>query len=287
MQNRIGVIGGSGLYQMEGLEIHDEVQVDTPFGAPSDAYTLGELEGKPVAFLSRHGRGHRYNPTDVPYRANIYGFRSLGVANLLSVSAVGSLRESMRPGDMVVPDQFIDRTRNRQATFFEDGVVAHVTFADPICDRLARIFAQACEATGTTCHRGGTYLCMEGPQFSTRAESHLYRSWNADIIGMTNLTEAKLAREAEIAYATLAMVCDYDCWHDTHEDVSAEMVIAVLTQNVVNAQNIVKAAVRLLPAQAASSCAEALRNSVLTAPEAIDPAARARLALFLDKYLTA
>lgn len=285
MTRRIGVVGGSGLYGMSELEILDEVRVETPFGDPSDAYILGELAGKPVAFLSRHGRGHRYNPSEVPYRANIYGFKLLGVENLLSVSAVGSLREAMRPGDMVVPDQFIDRTRGRQATFFTDGAVAHVTFADPVCPRLSEMFAESCEAADVSVHRGGTYLCMEGPQFSTRAESHLYRSWNADIIGMTNLTEAKLAREAEIAYATLAMVCDYDCWHDTHEDVTTEMVIAVLNENISNAQRVVREMVERLPIDAGSSCDGALRNALLSDPAVMPPATRQRLALFLDKYL--
>ncbi len=285
MTKRVGVVGGSGLYGMADLEVLEEVRVETPFGDPSDAYILGELTGKPVAFLSRHGRGHRYNPSEVPYRANIYGFKLLGVENLLSVSAVGSLREAMRPGDMVVPDQFIDRTRGRRATFFTDGAVAHVTLADPVCERLSELLAESCEAADVPVHRGGTYLCMEGPQFSTRAESHLYRSWNADIIGMTNLTEAKLAREAEIGYATLAMVCDYDCWHATHEDVTTEMVIAVLNENIGNAQRVVKEAVERLPADAGSSCEGALRNALLTDPASIPPETRQRLALFLDAVL--
>ncbi len=282
MTKRIGVVGGSGLYQMDALEVHDEVTIDTPFGSPSDSFILGEIEGKPVAFLARHGRGHRYSPSQVPYRANIYGFKILGVANLLSIGAVGSLREPLRPGDMVVPDQFIDRTINRVATFFDKEIVAHVSFADPVCPVLSRVLVTACEQVGVRCHRGGTYLCMEGPQFSTRAESHLYRSWNADLVGMTNLTEAKLAREAGIAYATLAMVCDYDCWHETHEDVTAEMVIAVLTKNATNAQQVIRAAVRQLDASAESSCAGALRNAIITPREAISDEAHQRLALLLD-----
>ncbi len=287
MTNRIGVIGGSGLYAMKELEVQDEVRLDTPFGPPSDAYVIGELAGKPVAFLSRHGRGHRFNPSRVPYRANIWGFRALGVSHLLSVSAVGSLREELRPGEMVVPDQFIDRTRNRVATFFEEGIVAHVTFADPVCPHLSDTLVRACERQGIPVHRGGTYVCIEGPHFSTRAESHLYRSWGADVIGMTNLTEAKLAREAQIGYATLAMVCDYDCWHEGHEDVTAEMVIAVLGDNVRNAQRAVRAAVEELDPDAPSSCADALRNAILTEPAAIPPAVRERLSLLLGEALPA
>jgi len=285
MQRRIGVIGGSGLYAMPQLVVQDEIEVETPFGAPSDAYLLGELEGRPVAFLARHGRGHRYNPGEVPYRANVYGFKVLGAHHLLSVSAVGSLREAMRPGDMVVIDQFIDRTRGRASTFFDRGAVAHVAFADPVCGVLSKALCDACDEAGVPAREGGTYVCIEGPQFSTRAESHLYRSWNADVIGMTNATEAKLAREAEIAYAVLAMVCDYDCWHDTHEDVTAEMVIAILNQNVANAQQIVRAAVARLDPEAPSSCAGALRNAILTRPDAISDRARQRLALFLDPIL--
>ena len=285
--NRIGVVGGSGLYEIEGLTSIEEVRVSTPFGEPSDAYILGELDGRPVAFLSRHGRGHRFNPSEVPYRANIHGFRSLGVSNVLSVSAVGSLREDMQPEHFVVPDQFVDRTRGRDATFFENGVVAHVTFADPVCPELSRVLVAATEQAGCTVHSGGTYVCIEGPQFSTRAESNLYRSWGMDIVGMTNLTEAKLAREAEIGYATLAMVCDYDCWHEGHEDVTVEIVIDVLIRSVANAKRIVRGAVAMIPPDAVSSCVDALRNSVLTSPECRPAETEQRLSLLLDKYRVA
>ncbi len=254
MEKRIGVIGGSGLYEMAGLEILDEIRVETPFGDPSDAFMIGELDGRPVAFLSRHGRGHVFNPSNVPYRPNVYGFRLLGVRNLFSVSAVGSLRESIAPLQFVVPDQFVDRTRGRTATFFDDGLVAHVGLADPVCARLSDLLATAAETLGVDVHRGGTYVCIEGPQFSTRAESHLYRSWGMDVIGMTNLTEAKLAREAGLGYATLAMVCDYDCWHQAHADVTAEMAIANLKKSVEDAQRVLRQAIGQLPVDAPSSC---------------------------------
>lgn len=219
-QARIGIIGGSGLYEMEGFEGRREVSLETPFGTPSDAFVTGTLEGKDVVFLSRHGRGHRVSPSEINYRANLWGMKKLGVDFLVSVSACGSLKEEIRPGDFVIIDQHIDRTKGRSATFFEDGIVAHVMFADPVTPELARLVAAAAEKSGATVHRGGTYVCMEGPAFSTRAESRLYRSWGADVIGMTNLTEAKLAREAEIAFATLALATDYDCWHDDHGDVT-------------------------------------------------------------------
>jgi len=282
---RIGVIGGSGLYEMEELTDRREINVSTPFGDPSDAFILGTLEGKQVCFLARHGRGHRYLPSEVPFRANVYGMKSLGVDAILSASAVGSLREHIEPLSVVLPNQFFDRTRGRVATFFGDGVVAHVAFADPLCPDLRGVLAAAAEAVGCTHHMGGTYVCIEGPQFSTRAESELYRSWGMDVIGMTNLTEAKLAREAGICYATLAMVTDYDCWHPDHDSVTAEMIIANLTQNTRDAQNIVKGAVASFSDERGCVCRTALRNAVLTSPDAIPAAARERLALLLDPIL--
>lgn len=282
---RIGVIGGSGLYEMEELTDREEVKIATPFGDPSDAFILGRLEGKPVCFLSRHGRGHRYSPSEVPFRANIWGMKSLGVHAIFSASAVGSLREDIEPLHVVVPNQFFDRTRGRVSTFFRDGAVAHVAFADPLCGTLRRCLDEAAGAAGCRHHNGGTYVCMEGPQFSTKAESELYRSWGMDIIGMTNLTEAKLAREASICYATLAMVTDYDCWHPDHDSVTAEMIIANLMQNVRDAQNIVRHAVAGYSDDPSCDCRHALRNAVLTSPDAITPDARQRLALFLDPIL--
>jgi 5'-methylthioadenosine phosphorylase len=282
---RIGVIGGSGLYEMEELTDREEVKVPTPFGDPSDTFVLGTLEGKKVCFLSRHGRGHRYSPSEVPFRANIYGMKSLGVSAIFSASAVGSLREHIEPLHVVIPSQFFDRTRGRIATFFRDGVVAHVAFADPLCPELRENLASAATSAGCTHHMGGTYVCMEGPQFSTRAESELYRSWGMDIIGMTNLTEAKLAREAGICYATLAMVTDYDCWHQEHDTVTAEMIIANLMQNVRDAQSIVRAAVAGFSEERGCGCRDALRNAVLTSPDAIPVEARERLALLLDPIL--
>ncbi len=282
---RIGVIGGSGLYEMAELTERREIDVSTPFGDPSDAFILGELEGKSVAFLSRHGRGHRYSPSEVPYLANIYGMKSLGVEAIFSASATGSLREHIEPLHVVIPDQFFDRTRGRRATFFGDGVVAHVAFADPLCPGMRRVLGDAADAAGCTNHKGGTYVCIEGPQFSTKAESELYRAWGMDIIGMTNLTEAKLAREAGICYATLAMVTDYDCWHPEHDTVTAEMIIANLMQNVADAQNIVRGAVATFNGDAECGCRSALANAVLTNPDAIPKKTRQRLALLLDPIL--
>ena len=282
---RIGVIGGSGLYEMEALTDLEEVRVSTPFGDPSDAYVVGTLEGKRVAFLSRHGRGHVYSPSEVPFRANIYGMRSLGVQAVFSASAVGSLREDIEPLDVVIPSQFVDRTRGRVATFFGDGVVAHVSFAEPVCIQLREILRGAAEAADCRHHMGGTYVCIEGPQFSTRAESEIYRSWGMDIIGMTNLTEAKLAREAGLCYATLAMVTDYDCWHPEHDEVTAEMIIANLMQNVADAQQIVTYAVASFPDDFDCDCKNALRNAVLTSPDAVPDEARERLSLLLDPVL--
>ena len=284
-QAAIGIIGGSGLYQMSELEESRPVSVETPFGAPSDAFRLGRLRGVSVAFLARHGEGHRILPGEINFRANIYAFKRLGVGRILSVSAVGSLREEIAPLDVVVPDQFIDRTRGRISTFFGDGVVAHIAFADPICAELAGALAQAAQRTGVKVHEGGAYLCMEGPAFSTRAESHLYRSWGAAVIGMTNLQEAKLAREAEICYATLALATDYDCWHEEEEAVTVEVVVGRLRQNAVTAQKAIAGAVASLPAQRSCPCASALKNAILTDPQRIPEATRRRLEPILGRYL--
>src|ERR671932_2197453 len=253
---KIGIIGGSGLYQMPELKDVEEVRVETPFGDPSDAFILGTLEGVRVAFLPRHGRGHRYTPTNLPFRANIYAMKSLGVERILSASAVGSLQERYAPLDMVIPDQFFDRTRARakESTFFGDGIVAHVTFAHPVCESLGDVLEESCKAAEVNVHRGGTYICMEGPAFSTKAESHVYRSWNMDVIGMTNLQEAKLEREAEICYATLALVTDYDCWHEAHDAVSVETVIANLLQNAATAQKTIAEAVEQLTGPRTCGC---------------------------------
>ena len=284
-QARIGVIGGSGLYAMPGLRDVRSVTLETPFGAPSDPFRVGVLEGVPVAFLARHGEGHRLLPTEINFRANLYGFKMLGVERILSISAVGSLKEGIAPLDVVVPDQFIDRTRGRISTFFGDGIVAHVSFADPICAETAGQLAAAAGSCGARVHSGGAYLCMEGPAFSTRAESHLYRSWGASVIGMTNLQEAKLAREAEICYATMAMVTDYDCWHEEEEAVTVEVVVGRLRQNSETALRTVAQAIPRLPAQRRCACATALRNAILTDPARIPEAARRRLSLLVDKYL--
>lgn len=283
---RIGVIGGSGLYAMDELRVLEERRVETPFGDPSDAYVLGELEGQRVAFLPRHGRGHRLLPTELNARANVFGFKLLGAEWLISISAVGSMKEAYAPSHVVVPDQFFDRTRHRADTFFGDGLVAHVSMADPVSPALAAILADAAEAAGATVHRGGTYLCMEGPQFSTRAESRIYRSWGIDVIGMTNLQEARLAREAEICYATLAMVTDYDCWHETEEAVSVEAVLGVLRQNARMGQETVRRAVAMLADRApACECADALRYALLTDPAAVPEATRERLRPLVGRYL--
>lgn len=281
----IGIIGGSGLYAMPGLENLREERLNTPFGEPSDALMLGEVEGRRVAFLARHGRGHRLLPSEINFRANIFAMKMLGVERILSVSAVGSLKEEHKPTDFVMPDQFIDRTFARIGTFFGDGIVAHVGFGDPVCATVLNAFVSACDAVGVVGKRGGTYVCMEGPQFSTRAESNLYRSWGADVIGMTNLQEAKLAREAEICYATMAMVTDYDCWREGHDDVTVEQVVAVLHQNAENAAKVVKAAVAALPSDRSCACGSALKYAVLTARDAIPAEAKERLKLLVGKYL--
>jgi 5'-methylthioadenosine phosphorylase len=285
----IGIIGGSGLYQMDDLENRQEHQLNTPFGAPSDAIVTGTLQGVPVAFLARHGRHHHLSPSELPFRANIHAFKQLGVQYLISASAVGSLAEAIKPLDMVVPDQFIDRTQHRTATFFAEGLVAHIGFADPVCPQLASLIADSASSLsldGVTIHRGGTYVCMEGPAFSTRAESHLYRSWGASVIGMTNLTEAKLAREAEIAYATLALVTDYDCWHSDHDSVTVEMVVNNLRLNAENAQQVIRDVVaRLHGNPFVSEAHSALKFAVLTPWEKVPETTKSKLELLLKKYI--
>jgi 5'-methylthioadenosine phosphorylase len=284
-QAEIGIIGGSGLYSMPGLTNVREVKQETPFGAPSDAYVLGTLAGRKVAFLSRHGRGHRILPSELNFRANIYGFKQLGVERIVSVSAVGSLKEEHRPGEFVIVDQFVDRTRHRVDTFFGNGVVAHIGFADPVCPQLAETVGTACKKAGVVGKHGGTYLCMEGPQFSTKAESNLYRSWGMDVIGMTNLQEAKLAREAEICYATIAMVTDYDCWHPHHDAVTIDQIVAVLTTNAENACNVVREAVAAMPKERSCKCGSALAHAILTERDKIPQETKDRLKLILGKYL--
>jgi 5'-methylthioadenosine phosphorylase len=282
---RIGVIGGSGLYEMEGLRAKEEVEVDTPYGAPSDSYLTGELGDVSMVFLPRHGRGHRILPTHLNSRANIYGMKKLGVEWIISVSAVGSMREEIEPGHIVIIDQFFDRTRERPSTFFGDGVAGHITFADPVCPILRSLLLEAARAAGATVHDGGTYICIEGPQFSTRAESQVFRSWGVDVIGMTNLPEARLAREAEICYATIALCTDYDCWHEGEEDVTIEAVLEVVRQNVSTAQTIIKEVVSRFPLPRTCPCAEALKHAIMTPAELIPPATRQSLGLLIDKYL--
>jgi 5'-methylthioadenosine phosphorylase len=287
-QVKIGIIGGSGLYQMPELKNVREQVVETPFGRPSDAFIIGELEGHTVAFLPRHGRGHKLTPTELPFRANIYAMKLLGVDYILSVSAVGSLREDYAPTDFCIPDQFFDRTRARaeESTFFGDGIVGHVTFAHPVCSELGDILEESCKTVeDLKVHRGGTYICMEGPAFSTKAESNVYRSWGMDIIGMTNLQEAKLAREAEIAYATLALVTDYDCWHEDHDAVSIDMVVEYLTKNVRNAQLVLKEAVRRVATKETPNPFEgATKNAIFTAPEHWNPETARKLEAIIGKY---
>lgn len=281
----VGIIGGSGMYEMDGLEILREEQVRTPFGDPSDRYVVGRLDGRPVAFLARHGRGHSLMPSELNFRANIYGFKLLGAEWILSASAVGSMREDVKPLDILIPDQFFDRTRGRIGTFFGNGLVAHVSLADPTCPVLGEVLYRAGTQAGARMHRGGTYLCMEGPQFSTRAESRIYRGWGVDVIGMTNMQEAKLAREAEICYATMALVTDYDVWHETEDDVSVESVVAVLRQNVRTARLILREAVRMIPPARTCACGHALRDAIITAPERIPAEVKRDLAPIVGKYL--
>jgi 5'-methylthioadenosine phosphorylase len=284
MRAEIGVIGGSGLYSMPGFEAHEEVVLETPFGPPSESYVVGKLAGRPVAFLARHGRGHRISPSELNFRANIYGMKCLGVERILSLSAVGSLKEEHRPLDFVIPDQFFDRTRGRASTFFSEGLVAHISFAHPICPEMAGVVAQSCTAVGVRASQGGTYLCMEGPAFSTMAESNVYRSWGMDVIGMTNLQEAKLAREAEICYVTVAMVTDYDCWHPDHDAVTVNQIIATLNKNAENACAVVADAVTRMPAARSCSCGSALAHAIITDRKLVPEATRRKLGILVDKY---
>lgn len=285
-ESRIGIIGGSGLYQMDGLEILYEREVDTPWGKPSDAYVVGSIDGERVVFLARHGRGHRLLPSELNFRANIFGFKLLGVETILSASAVGSMKEEYHPTDILFPDQFIDRTRHRPDTFFGEGIAAHVSLADPVCRDVAAAMAEVSRELGARTHEGGTYLCMEGPQFSTRAESNLYRSWGVDVIGMTNLQEAKLAREAEICYATMALVTDYDCWHETEESVSVEQVIGYLRKNAATACRILRAVFpRIIRRNRTCACANALQYAIITDPSQIPPKRKEELAVLIGKYV--
>ena len=284
MRAEIGIIGGSGLYHMPGFKAEEEVHNETPFGPPSDNYIVGELAGRHVAFLARHGRGHRLSPSELNFRANIYGMKALGVERIISLSAVGSLKEEHHPLDFVIPDQFFDRTRGRISTFFGDGLVAHISFAHPICPELAWVVYNACADAGVRGKQGGTYLCMEGPAFSTRAESNVYRSWGMDVIGMTNLQEAKLAREAEICYVTVAMVTDYDCWHPDHDAVTVNQIIATLAKNAENACAVVAHAVAKMPAERTCSCGSALSHAIITDRKLVPAATRQKLGILIDKY---
>ncbi len=282
---RIGIMGGSGLYQMEGLSDVRETRVRTPFGPPSDALVVGTLEGRRVAFLARHGRGHLFSPSEINYRANICAMKMMGVEQIISVSAVGSLREDLAPTEFLIPSQFFDRTRGRKATFFGQGVVAHIAFDKPTCPRLSGLLAEACERVGVKAHHGGTYVCMEGPAFSTLAESHTYRQLRFDVIGMTNLTEAKLAREAELCYATFAMITDYDCWHPQHDSVTVDMIIGYLHKNADSVQRAIREVVRTLDGQRACKCGSALAHAILTDHKKIPAAAKRRLAPIIGKYM--
>ncbi len=284
-QAEIGIIGGSGLYDMPGFTDAHEVPQRTPFGDPSDAYILGTLNDRKVAFLARHARGHKLLPSELNFRANIYAFKQLGVERIISVSAVGSLKEEHKPLDFIIPNQFFDRTRHRVDTFFGDGIVAHVGFGDPVCGEMAKVVGDACQAAGVAAKLGGTYICMEGPQFSTKAESNVYRGWGADVIGMTNLQEAKLAREAEMCYVTVAMVTDYDCWHPHHDSVTVEQIISVLVKNAENAAKVVMAAVSAMPLTRSCKCGSALAHAILTDPAKIPAATKEKLHFILEKYL--
>ena len=282
---RVAIIGGSGLYEMEGLAGVREVELETPFGKPSDSFVLGELEGMPIAFLPRHGRGHRISPTKLPVRANIYALKTLGVERIISISAVGSLKEELKPLDLVVPDQIIDRTRQRESTFFDDSVVAHIAFADPFCAELSELIYQGAQQVGCVAHQGGTYVVMEGPAFSTRAECNLYRAWGSDMIGMTALPEAKLAREAEICYTILACVTDYDCWHETTEVVTVEMVVANLVRNVSVSREVLSRVIPRIPAERSCPCASALKDAVITSKDHIPRELKERMQPIIGKYL--
>ncbi len=284
-QAAIGIIGGRGLYSMPGLTGPREIKVRTPFGDPSEAFVLGTLEGKRVAFLARHGRGHRILPGEINYRANIYAMKLLGVERIISVSAVGSLREDLRPGEFLVPDQFVDRTRHRVSTFFGEGLVAHVSFAHPTCEQTSAVLADASVHCAVKVHRRGTYICMEGPQFSTLAEANMHRQLNFEVIGMTNVTEAKLAREAEICYSSISMITDYDCWHPDHESVTGAQIIATLNQNSENAQRVLREAVRAMPENRSCKCGAALQHALITDMKLVPPATKRRLAAIIGKYL--
>jgi 5'-methylthioadenosine phosphorylase len=282
----IGIIGGSGLYSMNGLTKTREIRVKTPFGEPSDAIVLGVLEGKNVAFLARHGRGHRILPSEINFRANVYAMKLLGVERIISVSAVGSLREELRPGEFLVPDQFVDRTKNRISTFFGEGLVAHVGFDKPTCAQVSSVLADASVHCGVMVHRKGTYVCIEGPQFSTLAEAHMHRQLHFDVIGMTNVTEAKLAREAEICYATIAMITDFDCWHPEHESVTAAQIIATLVQNAENAQRVLRQAVRAMPEESSCKCGAALQHALVTDMKLVPKATKKKLEAIIAKYIS-
>ena len=284
MKATIGIIGGTGLYSVPGFEGQEEVFIETPFGRPSDRYVVGTLAGRQVAFLARHGPGHRILPSELNFRANIYGMKSLGVERIISLSAVGSLKEEHRPLDFIIPDQFYDRTRGRASTFFGEGIAVHIGFADPVCPEVADVVAFACRRAGVNAKTGGTYLCMEGPAFSTKAESNMYRSWGMDVIGMTNLQEAKLAREAEICYATVAMVTDYDCWHVDHDAVTVDQIVARLAKNAENACKVVAEAVAMMPAGRGCKCGSALASAILTDRNLVPEATRAKLGILIGKY---
>jgi 5'-methylthioadenosine phosphorylase len=281
----IGVIGGSGLYHMPGFEAHEEVRLMTPYGEPSDPYIVGQLEGKDVAFLARHGRGHRISPSELNFRANIFGMKMLGVDRILSLSAVGSLKEEHAPLDFVIPDQYFDRTRGRASTFFTDGIVAHISFADPVCPQLSGLVHRSARQVGINSKQGGTYLCMEGPAFSTRAESNIYRSWGMDVIGMTNLQEAKLAREAEVCYVSIAMVTDYDCWHEEHDAVTVDQIIGNLNKNAENAAKLVQCVVASMPEARACKCGSSLKHAIITDRAVIPAAVKEKLGLIIGKYI--
>lgn len=285
-QAKIGVIGGSGLYDIEGMSDIEEVDIATPFGKPSDTITIGRLEGVKVAFLPRHGKGHRIPPTDVPVRANIYALKSLGVEYIIGINSVGSLKEELKPGDLIIPDQLIDRTRSRVNTFFRESIAVHIPFAEPFCPVLSQIVYQAAQEAGATVHQGGTYIVMEGPAFSTKAESHLHRSWGADVIGMTALPEAKLVREAEICYAIIACVTDYDCWHEVHEAVTVEVILNIMRQNINTAKKIIKLAIGRIPEKRDCDCAKALKTAIVTARDKIPDEQKKKLNLLIGKYLT-
>jgi 5'-methylthioadenosine phosphorylase len=281
----IGVIGGSGLYHMPGFEAHEETRLMTPYGEPSDAYIVGKLEGREVAFLARHGRGHRISPSELNFRANIFGMKMLGVERILSLSAVGSLKEEHAPLDFVIPDQYFDRTNGRASTFFTDGIVAHISFADPVCPQLSGLVHHSADEVGINSKQGGTYLCMEGPAFSTRAESNVYRSWGMDVIGMTNLQEAKLAREAEVCYVSIAMVTDYDCWHEEHDAVTVDQIIANLNKNAENAAKLVRHVIANMPEGRACKCGSSLRHAIITDRAVIPAAVKEKLGLIIGKYI--